>query len=174
MKKIVSAFVILGLVLGFTVSESKAAEQKIAIVTLQEALNNVNQGKSAKEKLQKDFKKKQAEIEKEKQDLQKQAESLQKQGSVLSADARQQKAQELQKQFMELQNKAANYERELKMAEAESANQIIEKLGEIVEEIAKKEGYTLVIENSQRTVLFSSTATDITEEVIKVYNKKNK
>lgn len=172
MKKLISLTLVLGLLCGLALPSLATAEEKIAIVSLQKALNDVNEGKKAKEKLKKEFAQKKKEIDKEKANLQKEADALQKQGSVLSREAMQSKTQALQKRFMELQTKAANYERELKMAELESANKIIASMRGLIEELAKKGGYTLVLENSTETVLFAPNAKDITKDLIALYNKK--
>lgn len=153
------------------VSQAKAQE-KIALVSLQKALNMVNEGKKAKNMLKKDYEAKKKKIDAMKNELEKLSKDLDKQKMVLSAEALQNKRKALQTKFMDLQNKAATFERELKTKEAESAKKILMALRDIVINISKKEGYTLVIENSTETVLYSSTGIDITPKVIAAYNKK--
>ncbi|MCP5463465.1 MAG: OmpH family outer membrane protein [Deltaproteobacteria bacterium] len=169
-KWIVTALVA-ALMTSAVVSTVQAAE-KIALVSLQQALNEVNDGKKAKQKLKKDFESKKKQLDGMKSELEKLSQELDKQKMVLSGEALAQKRQDLQAKFIDLQNKAATYERELKMQEAESAKKILTSLREIVLEISKKEGYTLVIENSTDTVLYASTGEDITPKVIAEYNKK--
>ena len=147
------------------------AQEKIALVSLQRALNEVNEGKKAKADLQKNYDSKKKQIDTMKTDLEQLSQQLEKEQMVLSKDALKLKTQDLQKKYLDLQNKAASYERELKTAEAESANKILTSLKTLVSKISDQEGFTLVIENSGQTVLFSKSAEDITPKIIAAYNK---
>lgn len=148
------------------------AEEKIALVSLQKALNEVDEGKNAKAKLKKDFDAKKKQIDDMKTQLQTMSQDLDKQKMVLSQDALKSKTQELQTKYMDLQTKASQYEQELKTQESASAQKILGALRQIVNTISSQDGYTLVIENSTETVLFSKNAVDITAKVISAYNKK--
>lgn len=168
---------VLGLV-GFlsvsAVAVKAHAEDKIGLVSLQRALNEVEEGKRIKAKLKADYEGKKKQIDALKGDLDKLSQDLEKQKMVLSQEALKVKTQELQSKFIDLQNKAATYEKDLKTQEAENAKRMILSLRNIVNDIAKQGGYSLVIENSAETVLFSSNATDLTPNVIAAYNSGKK
>lgn len=146
------------------------ADGKIALVNLQKALNDVDEGKKIKATLKKDFETKNAEIQKMKSDIETTSKNLESQKMVLSQDALKTKTQEIQTKFMDLQNKAATYEQDLKKKEAESAKKILDKLQLIVGSLAQKNGYSLVLENSANIVLYSKDTVDITPDVISAYN----
>lgn len=148
------------------------AQEKIALVSLQKALNQVNEGKKIKNTLKKEYETKKKKIDAMKLELENLSKDLEKQQMVLSGEALQAKRKNLQEKFIDLQNKAAIFEKELKTKEAQSAQKILNSLRDIVIRISKKQGYTLVIENSTETVLFSKNAEDITSKVIAAYNKR--
>lgn len=150
------------------------AEGKIALVSLQNALNMVDEGKKAKTMLQKEYEDKKKQIDAMRSELEKLSQDLDKQKMVLSQEALETKRKDLQTKFIDLQNKAMTYERELKTKEAESAQKILMALRDIVTDLSKKESYSLVIENSAQTVLYSTSADDITDKVIAAYNKLHK
>lgn len=154
--------------------QNAQAQEKIALVSLQRALNEVNEGKRIKTTLKKDYESKKKKIDAMKSELDKLSKELDKQKMVLSGDALKDKRKNLQAKFLDLQNKAVAFERELKTKEADSAKKILTALRDIVVDLSNKEGYTLVIENSTETVLFSRSGQDITQKVIAAYNKKNK
>lgn len=156
----------------FGLTTSVHANEKIALVSLQKALNSVNEGKKIKTDLQAEYETKKKQIDAMKSELEKMSGEMEKQKTVLSQEAMNLKRQDLQTKFMDLQNKAATYERELTTKEAENAKRMLLKLREIVLDISKREGYTLVLENSTDTVLFSQSGVDITEKVITAYNSK--
>ncbi|MDO8519103.1 MAG: OmpH family outer membrane protein [Deltaproteobacteria bacterium] len=147
------------------------AEEKIALVNLQQALNEVEEGKKAKAAIQADMDAKKKELEALKGALTKMKTDLEKQQSVLSKDAIASKSNEIQGKFMELQQKAMQYEQELKTKEEASVKSILNALKVKVGEMAKAKGYTLVFENSADVVLYSS-GVDITSDLISQYNKK--
>ena len=146
--------------------------EKTAIVNLQKALLEVNAGKSAREKLKKSYEAKKVEIDAEKAKWQSDAEELKKQSSVFPQDGMQEKAQAMQKRLMDIQTKASNFERELSQSDAETTKGIIESLQSYVQELATQKGYTMVFENSAQVVLFAPNATDITQDLIDMFNKK--
>lgn len=162
--------VLLATVLAGGFGGTARAEGQIAIVSLQRALNDVEEGKKIKATLKKDFEVKKKEIDTMKDNVEKLSKDLEGQELVLSQDAKKTKAGDIQAKFMDLQNKAATFERELKTKEAESARKILDKLRIIVNTIAAKEGYSLVLENSADVVLYSKDAVDITNSVISAYN----
>src|SRR5690348_13938167 len=70
------------------------AEQKIAYVDLQRALEETEEGKHAKAKLKTDFEKKQKELDARQEELKKMKADLDKQSSILKPEALAQKQQE--------------------------------------------------------------------------------
>lgn len=160
-------FVFLG---TFGVHSLAQAEEKIALVSLQRALNEVEEGKRAKTTLKADFDAKQKQLEALKADLKKMKDDVDKQKMVLSEEALKTKSNEIQTKFLELQQKAMEYEQELKKKEAESADKILTALKTLVLDLGKKNGYDIIYENSAEVVLYSSKGIDITPELIKVYN----
>ncbi|EKD50691.1 MAG: hypothetical protein ACD_62C00455G0005 [uncultured bacterium] len=172
MTKKVIVLAVLALIFVCAGTQRAWAQEKIALVSLQTALNEVNEGKKIKEGLKVEYETKKKKIDDMKLELETMSQDLEKQQMVLSADALNIKRKELQTKFLDLQNKAATFERELKTKEAQSAQKILTMLRTIVQEIANKSAYTLVIENSTETILFSKNAKDITTEVIAAYNAK--
>jgi outer membrane protein len=143
----------------------------IGVVDLGRALNEVNEGKKAKANLEKEFKSKKAELENMKNEITKLRSELEKKSHLLSQDAMKEKSQNYQNKFMAYQQKAKAFTEELARKEGESTGKIISKLRTVVVEIAKKDGYTFVLEKSQGGVVYGPTSADITTQVIKRYNK---
>lgn len=169
-RRIITTLLFLLVLSGFAATAH--ANEKIALVSLQKALITVNEGKKVKGDLQAEYETKKKQIDAMKTELEKMRADIEKQQSVLSQDALKQKSQDLQAKFMDLQTKASTYERELTSKEAENAKRMLLKLRDVVLEISKNEGYTLVLENSTDTVLFSQSGVDITDKVIAAYNAK--
>lgn len=158
--------------LGFGLVSHARAEEKVAFVNLQRAINEVEEGKRAKASIQADMDAKKKQLDSMKAGLKKMRDDLEKQKTVLSKEAMEAKAGEIQTKFMELQQKAIQYDQELKQKESASVQKILEALKVQVVALAKQKNYTIVYENSADVILYSAKGSDITGELIQAYNKK--
>ncbi len=169
--KILGLVLVFGLMFGATVA--KAAD-KIALVSLQRALNEVEEGKKAKAQIQKEMDAKDREMKTLEADFKKKAQELSNQSSVLSPDALSAKQMELQNRAKTEQEAYMKWMQQMRTRQTDSANSILTSLRAVISDIAKKEGFNLVIENSAETVLYSDSAVDITTKVISAYNTRGK
>jgi outer membrane protein len=149
-----------------------AAEFKIGLADMQKALQNVEAGKSAKAKLEKEFNAKKKELQAEEANLKKTQAELSKQMAVLSDDARAKKQQEFQERVMKFQEAAQKAQMEIQQKEQEATAPIIAKLKELIKSVASEKGYALVLEKNENVVLYSKDADDLTDELIKQHNAK--
>ena len=147
---------------------------KIAYVDMQKALNNCEAGKEAKrqiavevEKIQKEFAGKQKDLEKIKEDLE-------KRGSVLSESVRQQKERDYQAKSRDLQRLQRDYEEDLRRKDREFSERILRNLEAIIKKMGEEGKYTLILEKNQPTLIYISNILDLTDEVIKRSDKKQK
>jgi outer membrane protein len=156
--------VVLGVV-GGVAGAADAAATKVGYVDLQRTLNETKVGKKAKAGLEKDKTKKQNELDKKQKDLQASAAELDKQRTVLKPEVLRQREQELQRKYVELQEVYVKLQQDLAKREGELIRDIFGKAAPLIEEIAKRDGYTLILEKSESAVLWADPATDITNEV---------
>lgn len=148
------------------------AEQKIGVVNLQYALNNVTEGKSAKSALEAEGNQKKQQLTVLENELKKMQEDIQKQRPVLSESALKEKSDQFKIKYEELQKKAMSFEQELKRKEADNVERILGGLRTLVIQTAQRDGYAYVMENSQGAVVyFDKSVTDITNQIIAAYNQ---
>jgi len=163
---------LIALAIMLPASSAFAQDTKIAYVNLQRALNEVNEGKKAKARLKSDFDKKQKELNAKQEELQKLKEELESGGMMLSEDAKRQKVMSFQQKMYELQQQYMQMQGELAQAEAKETQKIFDKMGKIIEEIAKERKYELVLESTESAILYAGDGMDFTDELIKRYNAK--
>ncbi|MBL7684500.1 MAG: OmpH family outer membrane protein [Deltaproteobacteria bacterium] len=149
-----------------------AQEMKLGLVDFQKALNDVEEGKSAKARLKGEFDQKQKTLDALQNDLKTMKDNLEKQKTVLSKEALQQKEGEYRDKFVELQKKLAEFRGELQQKEMEYTGNIITAMRQVVQEVGAQEKFTLILEKGQDSVLYAPTATDLTAKVIAAYNSK--
>ena len=159
-------FILLALGLSLAVQ----ADMKIAVVDLERALNEVADGQAAKTKLQDEFKKKQDMLDKKQNELKKLQDNLQSKASMLTEKARQEKAMEFQTKYAEAQQIYQETQQEFVKKQQEVMGDILKKMNPIVKDISQKEGYALVLNKTDATVIFAQSNLDVTDEVIKRYN----
>lgn len=145
------------------------AEQKIAYVDLQRAIEETDDGKKVKARLKSEFEKKQKELDQRQEELKKMKAELDRQRAVLSKEAMATKEQEFAQKFQQLQETYMRLQQDLQRKEAEEMQRLIKKMSAIVAQIAQAEGVTYVFERNAG-LLYAPPALDLTNELIRKYN----
>ena len=159
------------LVAGFTAVKARAeatAGTKLGYVDLNRALNETNEGKAAKARLEADGKAKKQKLEMMQNDLKKMGEDLEKQKLILSADALKEKQGVFQQKLMELQKTSMDYEKQFAEAEAAAIKPISEKLQRVIQQIGQADGYSMIV--PREMALYSPAGSDLTDKVITAFN----
>ncbi len=147
---------------------SASAQMKMAVVDVQRAVMQSEDGLRAQATLKKLFDSRQQELNKRQTDLQKQKEEIDKQKTVLSQQALQKKADEWQKEMVELQTTFVEYNKELEKKQKELTDPIFERVLGAIKRIAGQESYDLIVDRA--TVAFARGDLDLTDRVIQVSN----
>lgn len=145
---------------------------RIAYIDLARAINEVSDGRSAKHRLEEEFKEKQQSIDKLKTELSKQKDEIDHDRLLTSDDAIKERDQKYRQKFMEFQSRVDGYKQEMAAKEADITKDIVSKIKGIVQKIGDERGYSLVVEKSQELVLYAPKANDITDDVISAYDSK--
>jgi outer membrane protein len=148
-----------------------AAQMKVAVVDVQRAVMQTEDGLRAQSTLKKIFDSRQQEINKKQVDLQKQKEEIDKQSRVLSQQALQKKVDDWQKQMVELQGTFVEYNKELEKKQKELTDPIFERVIGAIKRLAGTDGYDLIVDRA--TVAFSRSDLDLTDRVIQLANSLN-
>lgn len=161
-----------GMLLAGTLSiAAHGAEAPFAYIDMQKAIQATNEGKRAKGTLETEFNKRKKDLEKKESDLKKMSEDLNKKAGVMSDEARNKRQQELQEEMIKYRELVGKSQVEIQKKERDLTIPIVQKIRGLVEGIAKKEGYAMVFEKSEQSVLWAKPELDLTERVIKEYNK---
>ncbi len=148
------------------------AEQKLGVVDLQRALNEVDEGKAAKALLKKDFDEKQKQLDVKKSEFDKLQVDFEKQAVVMSDAAKKEKAADLDRRARELQGLFVQLQKDLSDREREATKGIFDRMAVIVQEIAEAEGFTIVLERGAG-VVYAPASLDLTNELIRKYNTRH-
>ncbi|NVB41488.1 OmpH family outer membrane protein [Pseudenhygromyxa sp. WMMC2535] len=161
---------------GAALVESSTAEAavpdvgKVAVVDMQRILNETSAGKSARQKLESASTSKQKKLDKRRQKLEQDQTKL----AQLQGDALAQAQEKLQRDYYELQSMYMTLQQELAEQEARTLEVMYANCQSLAKEMAKDFKLDLVLIRDQTTVLYVADGVDLTNEVIKRYDKKYK
>jgi len=162
-----AALLIGGLVPVLT-STAAAAEIKVGFVNTERVLRDSAPAKRAQAKLEKEFATRKAELDKlEKQGRDLQA-ALQKESVTMSDTDRREKDRQLQQIDRDFQRLSREFREDLNLRRNEELASIQEKATRVVNEIAEKEKFDLILQEA----VFAGSKIDITEKVIKALADK--
>lgn len=145
---------------------------KLGYIDMARALNDVEDGKSAKTRLKSDFDEKQKKLDKMQQDLKAKKEEFDKKSAMMNADVKAQKQDELQRSYVELQRNYMEMQKELSERESQLTSEIADKIRRVIAMIGDRDGYNVIL-NIGDTVLYYKRHLDITDEVVREYNKQH-
>lgn len=150
-----------------------AADVKLGYIDMQRALNGSEAGKEAKEQLAAKVKKYQDEINVKQDDLKKLKDELEKQGMLLSESARASKEKDYQNKLKDFQRFTKDAQDELQGKDEEFTRKILEGMEKVIQEYGRKNGFTFIFVKNE-SMLFVDDKTDLTEEVLKLFNANRK
>ncbi len=149
-----------------------AADVKIGYVDMQKAIQETATGKKAKKELEGEFEKKKKDLEKREADIKKMHEDFEKRSMAMNEEARNKKQNEIRTEMGKYQELAAKAQMEIQKKERDLTQPIVTKLRSMLEEIAAKEDYTVILEKSESSVMWAKKDIDLTDRLIKAYDGK--
>jgi len=158
--------------LAFVISSTAMAKIVVGKVDVQKVLITVNQGVNVRDQLKKTFDEKQKILKDEEDKIRKLQEDYQKKASVINDKEKGKKEREIQEKIMAIQQKTAGYQKEIQEMEQKLKSPILDNVKKVVDEVAKSNDVDMVYEAATAPILFAKEEKDLTDEVVKLYNKK--
>ncbi len=152
-------------------SSGAAADVKVGYVDMAKALNEVDDGKTAKAKLKSDFDEKQKKLDALQNDLKAKKDDFDKKSGMMKPEVKAEKQEELQRKFMELQQTYMQLQKELMDKESQLTNEIAGKLRSIIAKIGDRDGYNMILDIGE-SVLYYKRHQDVTDQVVQEYNRQ--
>ena len=144
---------------------------KIGVVDLQKILETSNSGKAAQNELKVQRDKMQADMKQRGNEIQEIESRMQREAMVMSKETREEKEREHRIKVSDFQALQRKYQSDLQEIERKLMGKLQTEITSLVSDIAKKDGYLLVISNIG--VIYSLPATDLTERLIQELNAKS-
>ena len=153
-------------------SLSAICETKVGVVNIQKIITSVKLGKNVMKTLEKSFKSKNATLKKEEDAIKKMQKDFQKQDLVLSDKAKAKKENAIRQKIAGIQQSTMKFQKEIQKQELELKKPILEKLKGVIDTVSKDEEVDITFEVSQSPVVYAKNKVDLTDKVIKAFDKK--
>jgi len=150
---------------------AQAQDLKIGFVDLQRALNESEAGKRAKDDFRGQIDKVQNYLKRKKEDLDRMKEQMEKKGAVLKEEERRNMEKDFQKKVRDFERTYKDTQAEMQGKDNEMTGKILADLQEVIQELGRTEGYTMILEASTN-VLYGNPSADLTERIIETYNSR--
>lgn len=150
------------------VAPAAAAQMKIAVVDVQRAVMDTEDGMRAQATLKKLFDRRQRELDARQDELKRARDDIEKQAKVLSKEALERRMAEWQQSMAELQGVFMEFNKELQKEQNKLTQPILNRVLSVLRQIAAQDGYDAILERN--AVPYARTDLDITDRVIMRYN----
>ncbi|TAL16077.1 OmpH family outer membrane protein [bacterium] len=172
MKKTTLAIVLAVFLAALLSTAGYCESQKIAVVDFEKCLTKSKKGA----RLGGEFRAKRDAIAKKitlkEDELKKMIADYEKQSPLMSAEAKSAKKSEFEKKKAEYQSEVESADKLMRQSGEELTSLVFKDLEGIIKDLAKKEGYSLILNSSGVWVLYYQDALDVTAEVIRLYDEK--
>lgn len=158
-------------VLGFGLGADKKPIT-IGVVDLDQAVLSTEEGKAARNELERRAREAETELKPMIEEVQGIMAEYQKQEAVRSDEWKQDKQLEVQGLRSRIEFKQKEVQSQLEVHRERLVAPLRTKLAEVVDEIGREEGYSLILMRNAPGVIYSRETLDITELVIKKFNEK--
>jgi len=165
--KAIKAIILALIVTVFLVQISFAQEeQKIAFISLSEAFDSYEKTKTVDKELERRGEKK----NKERDKLVEKINKLRDEAQLIAKDKRKDKERELGDLMRELQDFDREARVELRRDRDDKVKEIFKEMNAVISDYGKEHGYDIIFDD--RVLLYASDKIDITEDIIKLLNKR--
>ena len=146
---------------------------KMAVVNIQVAIAQSNDGQEAAKQLQTRFAPKRTDLEKQQKEINDLQTQLRNQERTLSDDARARLLRQLDDKNKAFTRSNEDATAEFQQAEQDAINEIGRKMIGVLDEYAKKNEFAVILDVSspQTPVLYADASIDITQKIIELYNQ---
>jgi outer membrane protein len=149
-----------------------AVLQRIAYIDVQRVLARSAAGVAAREQLEREKATMQKEMDAKRVELEKLREELDKKGALLTADARRDKQEQFERKRRDAARLADDFQKELERKESTLLQKVLQEVSGIIERVGKERGYYLVVEKRGAGVIYAAAEADLTDEIIRAYDRQ--
>ncbi len=174
-----SAAALVGLAMGAIAQQAPAAVGqvgpmgKVGVISVQGAIVGTKDGQKASQELDAKFTPRKKEFDNRQAEITQLQDQYNKGGTVMNEDKRQQLARDIDEKKKRLQRDMQDAQDELQGEQQKLLQGLGQRMMAVIEKYAKDNGYTMILDvsNPNTPVLYASSAIDITQDIVALYDK---
>src|SRR5258708_13899535 len=147
------------------------ASTKIGYIDVQRVLARSAAGVAAREQLEKERATIQKDMDGRRVELEKLRDEREKKGALMTPDARREKQEQFERKRRDAARAADDYQKELEKKEGVLLQKVLQEVGGVIEKVGKEKNYYMIVEKRNAGVLYASNDADLTDEVIRAYDR---
>src|SRR2546425_5458322 len=144
---------------------------KIGYIDVQRVLARSAAGVAAREQLEKERAAIQKDMDGRRVELEKLRDEIEKKGALMTADARREKQEVFERKRRDAARAADDYQKELEKKEGQLLQKVLQEVGGVIEKVGKEKNYYMIVEKRNAGVLYASNDADLTDEIIRAYDR---
>jgi outer membrane protein len=148
---------------------------KVGIIHIQNAIISTKDGQKAANELQTKFAPKKSELEKKQSTIAQLQDQLRKGSNTMSEDAKQKLVREIDQNTKSLNRETEDAQAELDQEQNKIYAELGQRIVAVLERYGKENGYAVILDVSspQTPVMYAANGTDITQDIIALYDKNS-
>lgn len=164
---------IFGLALASTAAVlAQTPATKVGVINIQQTILSTKDGQKATQDLQAKFDPRRKDIERKQQEIQQLQDSFRKTQNTASEEQRTKLARDIDQKQMALKRDMEDAQGDFEQEQNRAYNELGGRLLQVIDKYARDHSYTLILDVSspQTPVLYMANGTDITAEIVKMYD----
>jgi len=147
--------------------------EKLAVINIQQAIAQTGEGKQALDAITKKYEPKRQALQRQQDEINALQDQITKQGPTLSDEESARLRRELDQKQRLFKRDQDDDQADWQSDNQEAVQSIGQKMVKVINEYAQKNGYALVIDDSQLPVYYVAKGVDITDPIVKLYDQGN-
>ena len=155
------------------ISVQAQTPSKVGVISVQGAIVGTKDGQKASQELDQKFAPKKKEFDSRQSEMAALQDQYNKGGSVMSEDKRNQLNRDIDEKKKRLERDIQDAQEELQGEQQRLLQSLGQRMMAVIEKYAKDNGYSMILDvsNPNTPVLYASSAVDITQDIISLYDK---
>ena len=151
----------------------QSAPSKVGIIHIQNAIISTKDGQKAAAELQGKFEPKRKDLESRQSEIASLQQKLAQGSNTMAETARLTLTRDIDQKTKALNRATEDAEAEFQQEQGKILNELGQRLLQVIDKYARDNGYTLILDVSspQTPVLYAATGTDVTKDIIELYDK---
>jgi Skp family chaperone for outer membrane proteins len=163
--------ILLAAALMFSLTAVPARATTFAIVDFYKVINGSKKGKAHRQTIEDEVNRRKDALMKLQADLEKDMDEFRQKRLVMTPQQISEREDQLRSQQRTIERKSADYEEEIKRKDEQLSGEVVSKLRELTEQIAREKNIDVVFEKSSVNVIYAGSALDISDELLKRFDK---